>query len=106
MSVVTGRPSADTEPTIYNVTLVLADTEYFQVLPEGVHGFSMQPRKNGTDEVDVFFAFETLQVPPAVGDYATMKMGAPYTKENLHTQLTIYLSCATGGTIVEIVCWV
>lgn len=89
------------------VTLVNANQEYSVTLPVGVHRFSMQPRKNAGTEMDVNFAFATGLVPPGAGHYFTMKAGAPYTEkdEDLETQLTIYLSCQTAGTVVEITYW-
>lgn len=94
-------------PTIYNLTLVLANTQYSQVLPAATKRFTMQPRTNAT----VWFAFAAGQVPPAAGVYASMKAGAPFTEWDLELPAaagsrTVYLSSATAGTIVEIVSWV
>lgn len=93
----------DTKPFVYNVTLVLANTEYSLALPVGTHAFSIQPKTN----VDVNWAFEAGRVPPAVGQpYNTMKLGAPYKDEDLHADLTLYFSSATAGTIVQATCWI
>jgi len=92
-------------PTVYNVTLTLANTEYSQALPVNCRGFDMQPRTG----VDVRFAFVTGKVATPVAPYATMKLGAPYNSPPTYQPSggsTVYLGTATAGTVVEIVVWV
>jgi hypothetical protein len=91
-------------PTIYNVTLTNANTEYSQVLPAGTTNFDIQART----DVAVRFAFTAGKVAGSVAPYATMKAGAPYTSVFV-TQAAgvpvIYLASGTPGTIIEIVAY-
>lgn len=91
-----------TAPTIYNVTLTLADTEYSQALAADSHMFDVQCRTN----VDVRFAFETGKVATPTAPYATLKGGAPFTSQWIPQSAgapTLYLASSTAGTVVEVI---
>jgi len=89
-------------PTVFNVTLTNADTEYSQTLPANVRSFSMQARQSA----DVRWAHETGKVATPVAPYVTMKSGGNVSVGELDPALlTLYLASATAGTVVEIVVW-
>lgn len=92
-------------PTIRNVTLTNANTEYSQALAENCRSFSMQARGSA----DVRFAFETGKVAGATAPFATMKssgaVSSPELFQNNTGALTLYFASGTAGTIVEIVEW-
>lgn len=96
-----GKLRANT-PTIYNVTLTNANTEYSQVLPAGTEKFAMQPRT----AVDVRWAHVTGKVATPTAPYMTMKGGAGLSMSDADpASLTVYLASGTAGTVVEIIAW-
>lgn len=89
-------------PTIYNVTLTNANTEYSQTLPANLRSFSMQARQSA----DVRWSHETGKVATPVAPYMTMKSGGNVNVGELDPNtLTLYLASATAGTVVEIIAW-
>jgi hypothetical protein len=101
---VTFPSSGPSVPTIYNVTLTSANTEYSQALPPNCRRFDIQPQTN----VDVRFAFTTGKVATPTAPYATMKAGNPYNSGDVYqggAPSTLYFASGTAGTIVEIVAW-
>lgn len=91
-------------PTVYNVTLTDAGTEYSQALPDGCKHFSIQCRT----AFDVRFAFETGKVATPTAPYATVKSGGAYTSpEKLcyDGTGTLYLASSQAAVVVEIVAW-
>ena len=96
--------SSDRTPTIYNVTLTDADTEYSQAIGKASE-WSMQARTAAA----VRFAFVTGKVATPTAPYATMKSNASFEfqsgSEQRSSDETIYLASASAGTVVEIVIW-
>ena len=91
-----------TTPTIYNVTMASADTEYSQALPANTKKFTVQCQGN----YDVRFAFETGKVATPTAPYAIIKAGMNYYEDNLNlTTKTLYFGCGTAAQVLEIVCW-
>lgn len=90
------------EPTTYNVTLTVADTEYDQILPPGTKRFTAQTRTN----VDIRHAWVAGKVAGPTAPYNTLKAGQNYWEDGLFLEdQTIYLAASDAGTIVEIVIW-
>jgi hypothetical protein len=99
--------SEGSNPTLKNLTLTAANTEYSFKINGGVKNITFQARTN----VDIRYALETGKVATSVADYMTLKAGATYWNEAVNTQysnnqsLTIYFASATAGTVVEIEVW-
>lgn len=91
-------------PTIYNVTLTVANTEYSQAMPYYCRGFEFQCRT----EHDIRFAFQTGYVATPTAPYMTLKAGDYYYSPDISqdtAQSTLYFASATAGAVVEIVSW-
>lgn len=99
--------SADAEttsPTIYNVTLTSADTEYSQAMPENCRFFEFQCRT----AFAVRYAYVTGKVATPTAPYMTLKSGNYYYSPVISqaaTPSTLYLASAQAGVVVEIVAW-
>ena len=91
-------------PTVYNVTLTSANTEYSQAMSASCRGFEFQCRT----ENDIRFAFVTGKVATPTAPYMTLKAGDYYYSWPLDqgaSPSTLYLASATAGLVVEIVTW-
>jgi len=105
---VTDHVTADVRtatPTVYNVTLTVANTEYSQAMPANCRGFEFQARTEAT----IRYAFVTGRVAGPVAPWLTLKAGDYYFSPPLNQAAapsTLYLGTATAGTAVEILCWV
>jgi hypothetical protein len=90
-------------PTILNVTLTNANTQYSVTIPGGTKHFSVQCRT----AFDVRFAFVTGKVNGPTAPYATIKSGGAYTAPEKLGYLggELYLASAEAGVAVEVVCW-
>jgi hypothetical protein len=100
-------------PTIQNVTLTSADTEYSLTLPDNTRAFSFQCRT----AFDVRYAFETGKVATPTAPYATVKSGHWYNSmESMGNYTpagdattdydgTIYFAADEAGVIVELISW-
>lgn len=98
----TGSPTAT--PTVYNVTLALADTEYNQVMPASCRRFEFQCRTSAA----VQFAFVTGKVAAPTAPYMTLKSADAYDSGPINQEAspsTLYLASATAGVVVEIIAW-
>lgn len=95
-----------TAPTIYNLTLTLADTEYSQQLPGNCKQYDVQCRTAAA----VRFAYETGKVATPTAPYATLKAGGTFTSDfvpqaNAQDGITIYFASSTAGAVVEIIAY-
>lgn len=91
-------------PSVYNVTLTDADTEYSKVLSPSTKKFTIQVRGSAS----VRCAFTTGKVAGSTNPYFTIKAGAIYWEDGLNLRLnslTLYLASSTAGTVVEIIVW-
>lgn len=86
-------------PTIYNITMTLADTEYSQALPTNCRKFTCKCR----GEYNVKLAF----VSGASGTtYLTIPSTQNYWEDHMVLEATtLYFQCATAGQVFEIVAW-
>ena len=89
-------------PTVYNVTLTVADTEYSQALPANTKDFRFRCRTL----YDVRYAFVTGKVAGPAAPYLTLPAGSDYVSDlnNLPT-ITLYLASSQAGVVVELECW-
>lgn len=90
-------------PTVYNLTLTSANTEYSQALPDGCKYFSVQNRSDN----DMRLAFVTGKVATPTAPYVTIKAGSAYNSpEKLCVgSATIYAASGTAGDVAEIIAY-
>ena len=91
-------------PTIYNITLTNANTQYSQALPANCRKFEIQCLTAS----DVRIAFVTGKVATPTAPYAVVKSGQRYSSpEHFETSapLTVYLASAQAGVVAEILAW-
>lgn len=92
-----------TTPTIYNLTLVAADTEYSQALNDNTREFRFRCRTL----FDVRFAFEADKVATPTAPYLTLPGGSDYWSDNDNlTSTTLYFATDEAGVVIEIEEWV
>lgn len=97
------QPMAATTPTLYAVTMTLANTEYSQALPAGTKILEFRCRATG---YDVRFAYVTGKVAAPVDPYRTLSAGQVKTLDILNLAAgTLYVACGTAGQIAEIEVW-
>ena len=91
-------------PTVYNVTLTNANTEYSQAMVANCRRFEFQARTEAT----IRFAFVTGKVATPTVPYMTLKAGDSYESGPVNqgaAPSTLYIGSATAGTVVEIISW-
>lgn len=89
-------------PTIYNVTLTNADTEYSQALPTATKKYEMHLR----DGTSFRLAFVAGKVGGSVAPFWTQAANSEQGEENVHlVNVTLYFACAVAGKIMEIKAW-
>ena len=91
-----------TTPTVYNLTLTNANTEYSQALPANTREFRFRCRTL----YDIRYAYVTGKVATPTAPYLTLPVGMDYFSDynNLSSQ-TLYFASSTAGVILEIECW-
>jgi hypothetical protein len=91
-----------TTPTLYNVTMTLANTEYSQALPANTKRFSIKTR----DGTAFRIAFVTGKVAAPTDPYETVPANWEYYEDTLLLAAsTLFFGCAGAGKIVEITVW-
>ena len=91
-------------PTVYNVTLTAAVTEYSQAMPANCRRITWQCRT----AFDVIYAFVTGKVATPTAPYMTLKATRAYDSGVINqgaAPSTLYLASATAGVVVEIEVW-
>ena len=91
-------------PTIYNVTLTDANTEYSQDLPANCRFFEFQCRT----AFAVRYAYVTGKVATPTAPYMTLKSGGSYYTPVISqgaSPSTVYFASAQAGVVVEITAW-
>ena len=92
-----------TTPTIYNVTLTNANTEYSQALSANTKKFSIHLR----DFSAFRFAYVTGKVAAPTAPYQTIPAGGEKAEELIQpAALTLYFASSDAGKIAEIEAWV
>jgi hypothetical protein len=92
-------------PTVYNLTLTNANTEYSQAMPANCRGFEFLCRT----AFDCRFAFVTGKVATPTAPYMTLKSGYVYSSPDLSqgaSPSTLYFASATAAVVMEIMAWV
>jgi len=99
-------PAAVDTPTVYNVTLALADTEYEQVLPNNTKEILIKSRALAGVLYDIRWAWETGRVAIPTVPYMTLEAGLNYGSDgnDLDGQ-SIFLASAQAGVVVEVEVW-
>lgn len=87
-------------PTIVNLTLTSADTEYSQLIPTGTKKFSVQCR------TDKGLKFSYIEGESGTV-FHSIPEGATYTEFGVNTGpgVKIYLQSETANVVVEIIFW-
>lgn len=96
--------SAISTPTIYNVTLTLADTEYSQAMPNNCRFIEFQC----LTAFDVRWAFETGKVAAPTEPYMTLKSGRSYSSPQIDQETspsTLYFASSQAAVVVQIIVW-
>jgi len=89
-------------PTVYNVTLTAADTEYSQALPSSTRELRFRCRTL----YDVRYAFVTGKVATPTAPYVTLPAGMEYSSDlNDLTAKSLYFATEEAGVVVEIEVW-
>lgn len=87
-----------TEPTIYNVSVPLANTEVSQTLSDNTKSFTIRVRGTCT----LKFAFDSGQ---SGTNYITIYPGSSYSIEGLNFSGTLYFQTNKPSQVVEILEW-
>jgi hypothetical protein len=97
---VSGGLTPVSSPTIYNLTLTTAATEYSQVIPSGTKRIEVSNRNNQL----LRLAFVSGGTSVA---WLTISPGASYSEVDLAvTSLTVYLQApSASGSVAEIIAW-
>lgn len=102
-----------TSPTIFNVTMANANTEYSQALPPHTKRFSIKTR----DGTAFRIAFVTGKVAAPTAPYLTVPANVEYSEDSLNVGfeagvvigagvlLTLYFGCGVAAKVVEIIAW-
>ncbi len=98
---VIGSEISTVKPTVYNITLTVADTQYSQSFTN-VKSLWFQCRT----AVDIRYAFIPNKVATPSAPYMTLKSGQVFEEYNINiSSFTVYFAGDTGGEIVEIEKW-
>ena len=92
-----------TKPSIANIEMPSADTEYLHMLPKGCKKFLLHCR----DGTAFRLAFKRGKVATPTQPYFTMKANTSYSEDNLDVEedTWLYLACGTASKVIEIVQW-
>ncbi len=89
-------------PTIYNVTMTNANTEYSQALPASTKKFLIHTRVGEAFRL----AFETGKVATPTAPYFSITPSDAYSEDLvLSSAITLYFASATAGAVAEIITW-
>lgn len=96
-----GTPSLATAPTIYNLSMPTANTEYSQPLSTHTKKILIKTRDRTANLRIAFVSGNTATL------YVTLEPGSVYSEENLDLEgVTIYLRSNKASQTVEIFEWV
>lgn len=93
-------------PTIYNVTMATANTEYSQALPANLKkiNFSVQA---GDNTSNYRYAYATGKVATPTAPYKQYNSDIEFSADNiLIASGTLYFACSIAGKVMQIECWV
>jgi hypothetical protein len=91
-----------TTPTVYNIAMATANTEYSQALPANTKKFTI-----GLIENDTAFrlAFATGKVATPTAPYTQWPAGGYYCEDEILATPTIYAACGIAGKNLQIIAW-
>lgn len=93
------------EPTIFNVTMTSADTEYSQALPAGCKRFSISVQGGAAADI-LRWAYVTGKVATPTAPYMQMPGDAEKYEDDLNLAAqTLYFACDTAGKVCQIEAW-
>ena len=96
-----GSEISQNRPTIYNLTLTSANTEYSQTMTN-IRNLTFQCRT----AYDIRYATGTGIVATPVAPYMTLKSGDVFCQYNLNiSSMTVYFGSSQAGVVVEIEKW-
>lgn len=91
-----------TSPAIYNVTMVLANREYLQVLPANTKRYTIQTRDGTAFRMAYGAGFVAAPTQP----YWTVPVNTSDEERDIRpSQLTLYFACALAARVTEIKVW-
>ena len=93
-------------PTIYNVSLTNANTEYSQLLPATCKRFAVSIQDGvGTDNFRI--AYSTGKVATPTAPFLKIPADAEYEERDVlgSAQLTLYIASSAAGKVAQIVAW-
>ena len=89
-------------PTIYNLTLTNAGTEYSQALPANTKKVQIKGRGNVGADIKLAFAADGT----TSGPYMTIPAGGQHSMDMVYLNgTTIYLNGTISGEVAEILVW-
>jgi hypothetical protein len=94
-------------PTIYNVTLTSANTQYSQALPVGCKRFAVGII-DGVSTNNFRIAYVTGKVAGPTAPYLKYPCTAEYSEADLngYNSLTVYVAGSNAGDVAQIIAWV
>lgn len=91
-----------TAPTVYNVTMTTADTEYNQALTANTRKFAIMTR----DRSEFRFQYVTGKVATPTAPWVTIAENEVYYEDHIKdASITLYFASAEAGKIIEIIEW-
>lgn len=94
------KSTVSTNPTIYNLTLTLANTEYSQALAANTKQITVRCR--GTGKLQIAFSAGDTSL-----NWITIPKGSNYSEQSLDlTGVTLYVQSDTAAQVAEIIQWV
>ena len=92
-------------PTIYNVTMTAADTQYSQALPTGCKEIEVSVQ-GGTDSNTYRLAFVTGKVETPTAPYLQFNCDERFKVEDMDLRSqTLYFACSTTSKVLQIIAW-
>jgi hypothetical protein len=88
-----------TQPTIYNLSCPLADTEYEQVLDANTKSLLIRARNS----CEIKLGFESSLSTP---EYLTIPRGTGLSIESINFSGSIFVRCSKNDSLIEILQWV
>jgi len=86
-------------PTIKNVDITSADTEYSYALPSGTRKFTIKLRDPG-------YPLKLAMVAMGSGTtYVNIPQGGTYAIDDIRTPLTLYFQSPQSSMVAEIISW-
>jgi hypothetical protein len=85
-------------PTIYNVPMATANTEYSQALPANTRQFIIRSRTRGRLKI-------SYTLNESGTKYVTIQRGNVFSDENIDFSGTLYFQSSNSSDVAEIRCW-